>query len=748
MKPQLYLFSKKTIALTVAILLTTLLKIESKSIIDLPSQPQEISTRIIPLLKITSDTLDEIRWSIGEIVLDNLNKTIDESGLYILGQDISAPMTIQSDNVVVDLNGYNILDNTGTTTAIIIEENLQNIVIKNGSLSGYGSSSSSSSGVLINSGSELIQVKDVSITGFEKGIFFEGTITGTVKSCNISNCIAHDNKKGFVLEYSIKSTFENCKALNCLEAGFELYKNQFNVFDKCKALETKNDNPNKNAIGFSCTSGLGNLFIECVANGTEKTSSNFCNSAKGFLLQGTSTEVGETKTEIVNCISSSSQSAGYGNAYGIHIDHTLKEASPLGTPEFTFSSDNPVNTISWSPESKYLAIGQDYVSTGSTLQILRFDDINITQFATADPNDQNISSISWSPNGDYLAVGTENDTDPGDSEFLIYKFDPNAVYPDFLTSVTTLDIGAKVNSISWSPNGYYIALGTNTGATDEEIQIWGYDGQDISLFTSVDKSSNVVGLDWSPDGKFLAAIYASTLEIFSFNPIAGTPFESKIIQTGSPLYSGSLRSIDWSPIAHGTKYILTIGGTSTGTINIQVLEYDGDSTLSSIVTTLSLGDITINSLKWSPNGKYILTAGERSSGYSADVLTFNASTPSLISNDKGDTPYTSKTCYWSPGGRYTVSAGQVNGGASGTTAIYESCNTPIKNIIKKNEVYNNLGGLCGIGIAGSSGNNLIIKNIGYSNNINFSYGIFNKFLGGLLGYPTNIQNISVPPYQD
>jgi len=133
-----------------------------------------------------------------------------------------------------------------------------------------------------------------------------------------------------------------------------------------------------------------------------------------------------------------------------------------------------------------------------------------------------------------------------------------------------------------------------------------------------------------------------------------------------------------------------------------------------------------------------------------EIFEFNASASNpnvLISKDTGIFPGGDANAIdWSPSGRYVVAVGENSSNVD--TAIYEVVNTPLKCALKNNEVTNSCSGLCGIGLAGSSSNNLIIRNIGYGNCINFSKGVFNTFIGRQTGDPSEIENISINLEED
>jgi len=693
---------------------------------------------ILPLLKKLGNTLDERRASIGEIILTGTN--ITAPGLYVLGKDLDDRIVIDTDDVWLDLNGYEVFDSDSSENAVKVVSNHKNITITNGSLRGTGTSSSSS-GILIEEGSKFIHIESVRIQDFNKGLFLDGSSTGTIKSCTVRNTNIKSSNKGVVLDTAIKNYFQNCTAYNCVEAGFELEDSELNVFQECKALETENDDALEGATGFSCTSGTGNIFYECVAQGTKKTNSNFCKNATGFLLKGTSSKSGETKTEIVNCVINGTEVSGNGNAYGIHLDAVLKSVSPLASPILKDFGDDILD-VAWSPESKFIALcGND-----DKVKVLEFDGTNVTSFTTTIPGATDALTLDWSPKGDFLSVGIKNDV--GGAEFFVYRFDPHALdVESILVDEVSEEIGIDINSLKWSPCGRYIALGTKISGSIDEIQIWGFDGTSLTLTDTYNPGSEVKEVSFSPDGKYLAIAYLKStdnIEVLRFNPLSTDILDPLSSITATSFSEANLNSIDWSPIACNSKYFIAVGGSQNNSTSIEVLTFN-ETTL--ISTDTADHGATITKVKWSPNGKYILVTGAEGSD-DVEIFSFDdsATGSKIVSKDTEDMlASVANSGDWSPNGRYIITVGSEG---TWNTAIFEVANVPTKCSIKYNKICNTLGGLCGIGVEGASGNNLIIRNVGYENDINFSRGIFNKFKLGLNGTPTVIENISVPPYED
>jgi len=737
----------------IKLLLTLILLLHSphilnKKIIDVDSN---CYNRILCIEKKLADTQDEVRWTIGEIILTDTRLTT--SGLYVLGKDIGS-VEVESDDVVLDLNGYEVVS---SGTAITVKENQNNIVIKNGSARG-NCDAKGDIGVLVEEGAELVLIQDMNIYGFEKGIFFEGISTNSIRSCYVKNTILHCNTKGAVLEHTLKSTFENTEALNCVEAGFDLSNSKFNYFYQCKALETKNGEEEADAIGFSSTSGQANIFIECISNGSEKTDGNFGYNATGFLFQGKTNEAGETKSEIYNCIASKSTVlTGSGNAYGIHLDMVLRDtneydvlANPIATAANPLNTTLDANATDWSGESKFFAVGYDDGLVDSLI-VYSYEDETPLLFASADADSTNILSVAFSPHGKHIAAGTAG------GDLYIYPFDPTLPATSFFGTPIqpSPQVGGNVLSIDWHPSNKYLVLGITSGGGDE-VDLYSFDETTgLTLIDSdAEPSTAVEVVSFSPDGNFIAVTYGTNLRIYRFNPLsAGSELVTEVTindATSPSTYGGDLNSVDWCPIACNGTYFLVVGGTVDTNTNMEIFQYNGGTgltALTSIATYEALNGQTIQSLQWSPNGKNILACGGASSDQ-IEIVQFDATAQTITNAAIGNftSEDTARSCAWALGGRHIVVAGDQ--GSDIAVNVFEVGNAPTKCIIKNNEVINCSGGLASIGLEGSSGNNMIIKNIGYENDINFSEGVYNQYRGGLLGSPNLLENISIPPYED
>ena len=662
----------------------------------------------------------------------NLPTTIGTSGSYCLGQNVSLAsqvITVTVDNVVIDLNNHKIT-NTSTSPAININSGARNnIVIKNG----YIEQTMTGTAIAMTTGGNNLTLQDLIVkTNGGTAVACTNVNNGLIKNCTFTNSLI-----GALLTNCVGINFENSQTRDCSLKGFELISSVTCSFINCKAISTGAGNTqtsNQVIAGFHSTMGSGNVFENCIANGTQGLSiTDFESVVAGFMLTGT-----ETYSKIIGCESSNNIVGpnSYSVPYGIFLENVVGPIYPVSSAE---ASSGGISEISWSPNGKYLIVS-DIAYNRNDVYLYKFDRLtrSLIQLAVLENYvfSESLAS-SWSPDGQYVAVGLGN--------LIIYKFDQTT---ESLTEIVQLQLAEPpysydlTTALAWSPDSTYLAVGSGRFDGIKIIKV----DRVAQTFTTV--ASHSFGgqnyeLDWSPDGQYLAV---GTFSFQVFNYFWDRVNNQLVLKDSkfTPGYNG-IRDLRWSPdgqylaIAAVTDlYIYSLNKTT--------------GVLTNILATNPGGYFgTLESVRWSPDGKYLLIGGDPT-GYptanDAFIYEFNRQTITL-NLQAAVNPASGQvlSVAWSPDGDYLALGRKRTPGND--LFIYTAFNFPQNCVIKNNVTYCNTGGVQsrGVGISGSSASNLIVGNTSYSNpttpfmvneNYHFVTNVFNPLFENTPGLFENI----------
>ncbi len=644
--------------------------------------------------------------------------TISSSGVYCLAENITGKIVIDTNNVVLDLNGKTM---TNASANCVEVNGRSNALIKNGSVI-----AANNIGVSVLTGSDQVSVKNVRSYDCSTGIDIDnatniyiqacdliassvGVAFTTVSRAQVSDTTASDSElTGFLLDSSSKMLFTNCHALN---TGEGLTDETANIY------------------GFLSADGSSNIFSECVAQNTlALTVTGISNVTAGFALTGT-----ESNSQITKCTSTvvETNANGFSIPYGILLQYsfdalTTVTAGNQGTGCFA---------VSWSPDGAYLATGGT-TQGADEIQIFSFDRVNETLTKTDGQNQgSDCLALDWSPDGSYLAsAGSQQVAD----EIQIFSFDrANGT----LTKTDGTSQGVLGETVAWwSPSGAFLATGGLAEGADE-IQLFSFDRVPgtITKTDGQNQGGACRGLGWSPDEAYLATTggtqSAAEIQIFPFDRVTGT--------LGTRTDGKGQGTNGWALAWSSDGAYLATGGTQEAGNEIQVFSFNSTTGVLTFVTGQNQG-ATCFGVAWSPDGAFLATAGETQDGHEVQVFSFNRETGTLTKIDGESRGTQGEAVAWSPDGAYLAAGGDAEGLSEFQVfkaLLFPSRNTITNNIVQSVSRSSSLA--AGIGISGSSVENFIATNSSY-NNAGFNYQfVTNVFDERFTQIPAIIQNISI-----
>lgn len=228
--------------------------------------------------------------------------TITNPGTYTLVQDIgyqgrnnatghgqSCAIFINSNDVVLDLSGFTLYNNSGASltslqSGIVVQKGKHNISIKNGNISGF-----QDTGIFVIRECNNIRIKDITISNCAKnGIFLAGANnTTTTDAFQISNCVIDNVLVSQTTGVTNANDAVGLKIFHCYNI---LVTDSLFGYASAGNLATPKD-----SYGALIVSGTAINFVNCKANG------NYGNNAFGFKLSGTTTSAISTGCNFVNC---------------------------------------------------------------------------------------------------------------------------------------------------------------------------------------------------------------------------------------------------------------------------------------------------------------------------------------------------------------------------------------------------------------------------------------------------------------
>jgi WD40 repeat protein len=171
------------------------------------------------------------------------------------------------------------------------------------------------------------------------------------------------------------------------------------------------------------------------------------------------------------------------------------DPAPVKTADRYFNLDS----LSWSPDSKYLAAGLEAVTTtgGPVDSWVKVFAAGAWHIAASLPHPDRVTSVTWSPDGKELVFGSS--VSPGRLSSTVVAWTPFGPEGPSANPIILAVQDDLVSTLTWSPNGALLA--TNS---DEAVKVWDIASKRNTITLS-GNSDTVPSVAWSPTGNYIAA---------------------------------------------------------------------------------------------------------------------------------------------------------------------------------------------------------------------------------------------------
>lgn len=268
-----------------------------------------------------------------------------------------------------------------------------------------------------------------------------------------------------------------------------------------------------------------------------------------------------------------------------------------------------------------------------------------------------VNSVAWSDDDQYVAIGL---TTGGGNELRVYAFNGTT-----LTLAASYSIGSTVTAVSWYPSQYWIAIGTSA---NPQVQTFSFSGSSLIQLATVNYGIQVNTVQYDPTGNYLAVGSQNQAPNLTLYPVNGDGTLNTAGSASLSLGFQNIYDLDWNV----TGTYLAVGSSFGGSNQLHVYQLL-TSPLGLVQSAAILFNDDVNAVSWNDAYPTLLALGLTGTTTLLRIYNHVPSTGSL-NLVTGDTNYTSPICAldWRRGGE-CLAVG--NKGTTNTLRTYIYNNT-------------------------------------------------------------------------
>lgn len=250
--------------------------------------------------------------------------------------------------------------------------------------------------------------------------------------------------------------------------------------------------------------------------------------------------------------------------------------------------------IRWHPTAYVFAVGQN----GDTeLKLFTFDP-GTDQLTLSDSADAGrVQALDWNATGDYLAIGRYDN-----AYLLVYRVQ-DAILHEFYTAFFGDTRSVSYNALDWYPTDSFIAVGLDKYVGSPDVQVYQFDGSNLTFHAGVETGQNVFAVSWYPDGSMLAAGLDQgdqRLRMYSF---AQTSTVLSVISSAYVNESRAVFGLDWD--SQG-EYLAEVKNEDDGSHEVRVFYLNKDDLVLQLVSGYEANK-NVRAVRWSHSDLFLAT---------------------------------------------------------------------------------------------------------------------------------------------